>query len=455
MWKRLLNAERIGFRGRSAPDPRSAFQRDFDRIIFSSAFRRLQDKTQVFPLPSSDYVRTRLTHSLEVATVGRSLGVMVGKVLQQRHRGAFRGLESGDIGALVAAACLAHDIGNPPFGHSGESAIQSWFQDPMGRQYINKLRPREAADLLAFEGNAQGLRTLVRLQSPDNLGGLQLTYATLGAFLKYPSESTVKTDRLRSSGQSTKKHGYFQSEREVVQEIAEKVGLVWRSASPRVWARHPMAFLMEAADDISYRIIDFEDGYRLGHLTYAETSAHLLRFFKEREKKAISARLRSIGEDKERVEYLRARAVNHLIHQVVEVFLDEEKNILNGSFDSEIVAVIPSADVLRSIRELSRQKVYTAREVLEIEAAGFDVLGGLLTYLVPAVLEGRLGKKSPRKSSAKYFELLPARARANCQTAATNDYERLLLATDFISGMTDSYAVTLFKMLKGISLPTT
>jgi dGTPase len=325
----------------------------------------------------------------------------------------------------------------------------------LGDEVLNRLQSRERADFLAFEGNAQGLRTLVRLQSPDNQGGLQLTYATLGAFLKYPRESSIATDTLSTTGQSTKKNGYFQSEKEVVLDIASNLGLVSRGVSPQAWGRHPMAFLMEAADDISYRIIDFEDGYRLGHLTYREISDRILRFFNKRDRRTMCSRLRLIRESKEKVEYLRARAINHLIHQVVEVFLDEEKNILNGSFDSELVSLIPSANMLGAIRKLSRQKVYTARQVVEIEAAGFDVLGGLLTYLVPAVLEGRLGRNSPRKSSAKYFELLPGRAQSKCKMRATNDYERLLVATDFVSGMTDSYAVTLFKMLRGISLPTT
>lgn len=454
MWKTLLNTHRIGDRRRAAgPDRRSPFKRDLDRILFSAAFRRLQDKTQVFPLPGSDYVRTRLTHTLEVSTIGHSLGTMVGDVLRRRHKRDFKGFESADIGALVAAACLAHDIGNPPFGHSGESAIQSWFGSDLAKEALAKMRAREVADLKVFEGNAQGLRIITRLQSPDNLGGLQLTYATLGTFLKYPREVAVCSDPYVPDGQSAKKNGFFQAERDMVSEIATELNLVKRHTAPLSWYRHPLAFLMEAADDISYRVIDFEDGFRLGHIAYREAVDRFMALFKKRDRRAISNRLSMLRENKEKIEYLRAKAINQLIKEVVDIFLASEKAILCGRFDAELVSAIPSATALERIRDLSRKKVYSVRQVVEIEAAGFEVLGGLLAYVIPAVLEGRLGRESRCKNSAKYFELLPARSRAICRSKRTTDYERALIATDFVSGMTDSYAVALYKMLKGISLP--
>jgi dGTPase len=453
MWSELLSNRRLGSRDVDQVDARSPFQRDFDRIVFSSAFRRLQDKTQVFPLPSSDYVRTRLTHSLEVATIGRSLGVMTGAEIKKRYRRELRDFDVPDFGAIVAAACLAHDIGNPPFGHSGEAAIRNWFANAsVGQAALKGLSPREAADLQSFEGNAQGFRVLTKLQTPDNHGGLQLTHATLGTFLKYPREASLASDALVSQGQSTSKNGYFQDERRFVSDLAMSLGLVVRSAKPVSWARHPLAFLVEAADDISYRIIDFEDGFRLGHVEYKEAAAKLLALLDRQGQRRARQRLRTIAGPKDRIEYLRARAINALIGEVVEIFLDEEKRILSGKFDAELVSLIPKSRQLRSIRELSKEKVYSVRNVVEIEAAGFEVLGGLLDHFVPALLD--VGRRSTSKRNEKYFRLLPARAQKLYGNKSASDYQRLLIATDFISGMTDSYAVSMFKTIRGISIPT-
>lgn len=454
MWMSLLNPQRLGKKEKDSGDPRSAFQRDFDRIVFSSAFRRLQDKTQVFPLPSSDYVRTRLTHSLEVSSIGRSLGAMVGKVIKDRHAKELADLETADFGAIVAAACLAHDIGNPPFGHSGESAIRYWFSSAgRGQQAISGVSEREAQDFLSFEGNAQGFRVLTRLQAPDNFGGLQLTYGTLGAFLKYPREVNLTTESLPTSGQSTSKNGFFQSEREHVLTLASGMQLVERSKSPMAWARHPLAFLVEAADDISYRIIDFEDGFRLGHVSYDVAAESLLDVLRDSTRRDVVKKLSGIAAgEKDKIEYIRARVINELIHEVVKIFLDLESDILSGKFDDELVSRVPRAEGLKRIRNLSKDKVYSARDVVEIEAAGFDVLGGLLDYFVPAVQEAGTGVRDKR--TAKYFELLPARAKALYGNPRATPYERLLIATDFVSGMTDSYAVSLYKTVKGISIRT-
>jgi len=452
MWSRLMSSHRLGKKGPDSPDSRSPFQRDFDRIVFSSAFRRLQDKTQVFPLPSSDYVRTRLTHSLEVSSVGRSLGEMVGAQLKSRYKKELGTFETADFGAVVASACLAHDIGNPPFGHSGETAIRSWFTtSALGRKALKAISDREAADLLSFEGNAQGFRVLARLQTPDNHGGLQLTHATLGTFLKYPRESALSRERLRWKGQSTSKNGFFQAEREFVLTLAKEMALVQRSTFPLAWARHPLAFLVEAADDISYRIIDFEDGFRIGHVSYPEAEERLLDLLPAKKRPKASKKLKRIAGPKDKIEYLRARVINELINEVVDLFLDVEKDAVSGKYDVELVTEIPQATKLESIRKVSKEKVYAVRDVVEVEAAGFEVLGGLLDAFVPAVLEAERGSGSKR--SAKYFELLPSRSRKLYGNPKSTPYERMLIATDFVSGMTDSYAVSLFKTVRGISLP--
>src|SRR4051812_20139828 len=267
-WPQLLCADRLGVASSGAPDAaRSPFQIDSDRIIFSSAFRRLQDKTQVFPLADNDYVRTRLTHSLEVASVGRSLGARVGDAICKKH---FPGgeIHASDVGAIVWAASLAHDLGNPPFGHSGEDAIRHWFTTSARAQEARaSFTEAEVRDLECFEGNAQGFRIIARLQMPDN-PGLRLTYATLAAFTKYPRASVLPV--ATNGGSSTKKFGFFQSESELFEQVATGTGLLRRNPEALWWSRHPLAFLVEAADDICYRLVDFEDGFRLKHLSYKE-----------------------------------------------------------------------------------------------------------------------------------------------------------------------------------------
>ena len=260
-WAQLLSRQRLGSnRLPSAETSRTDFQRDFDRIVFCSAFRRMQDKTQVFPLSTVDYVRTRLTHSLESSSLGRSMGTLVGEQVIQRHR--LRGFEASDFGDICAAACLAHDIGNPPFGHSGEDAIRYWAREASyGRRRVSMLPEATREDFLCFEGNAQGFRILTRLQNPDEPGGLQLTSATLAAFSKYPREAWLGGNRF--DGASAKKQGFVAEDRPLFNEIAENVGLLRRHERYAIWRRHPLAFLVEAADDISYRVIDLEDGLDL------------------------------------------------------------------------------------------------------------------------------------------------------------------------------------------------
>ena len=454
-WMQLLSNRRLGKAvGDNDADQRSPFQRDFDRIVFSSAFRRLQDKTQVFPLPESDYVRTRLTHSLEVACVGRSLGEMVGAGLLDRHDELRKALSKADFGAIVGAACLAHDIGNPPFGHSGESAIQGWFENlsefRTREKLLAGLNPREIADFQSFEGNAQGFRVLTTLQNANNRGGLQLTMATLATFMKYPREVKLVDEPDLGAGQSNKKFGFFQSEAHFAKEVAATVGLISKSTKISAWSRHPLAFLVEAADDICYRTIDFEDGYRVGCVSFNDAKELLLGIVKGKD---IVEKLKNIDGEKEQIEFLRARAINRMITEVVAIFLKREEEILAGTFDSELVAEMGSGVRLEAIRALSEKRVYSARTVVEIEAAGFEVLGGLLDYFVPAVFDvAKEGKKAAPRSK-KYLQLLSQSAQQVLAKSDCSDCERVRCLTDFVSGMTDSFAISMYRKLAGISLP--
>jgi len=306
-WERLLSRRRLGTAPSAEVPDRTAFQRDYDRLVFSSAFRRLQDKTQVFPLAESDYVRTRLTHSLEASCVGRSLGTLVGQALEESDR-LPDAIGAADVGAIVAAAGLAHDIGNPPFGHSGEDAIGHWFaHSEAGRRYLDQLDEAQAEELRRFEGNAQGFRVITRLQNPDSAGGLGLTCATLGAFSKYPRGAARSAAEREYDGASNKKFGFFEAERGRFETVAAEVGLIPRRAGES-WYRHPLAFLVEAADDICYHIVDLEDAFRLGHVTFAETEALLHAIAAPR-----SGRLSAIQGEKEKIAYLRATAINALV----------------------------------------------------------------------------------------------------------------------------------------------
>ena len=448
-WPQLLCADRLGAKRSGDAEPqRSPFQRDSDRVIFSSAFRRLQDKTQVFPLAENDYVRTRLTHSLEVASVGRSLGAIVGTAICDR--GGLSGFHASDFGAIVSAAALAHDLGNPPLGHSGEDAIRVWFEkSPIAADARAPLRKIEQEDLARFEGNAQGFRVITRLQMPDN-PGLRLTHATLGAFAKYSIESLVPEKARIHEGGSTKKLGFFQIEGEFFTEVADRCGLIRRSPLHAWWARHPLAFLVEAADDICYRLVDFEDGFRLGYLDYDEVRDAFVRVIGD---ESAGQRAERIRERKARIEFLRARAIGAAVEQTAALFLANEEAILRGEFDQPLIDHIPAAEELEAIRGRSVATIYATTRGVEIEAAGFAVLGGLLDDFVAAVSDlARRGKHaSPR--SQKLLRLVPEQSIGPNREPDSNPYQRLLKMIDFVSGMTDSYAVSLYRKVRGISLP--
>ena len=447
-WETLLSPARLGKSGSEPLDAlRSPFQRDYDRIVFSSAFRRLQDKTQVFPLAGSDYVRTRLTHSLEAGCVGRSLGARIGGDIVRSRK--LENIHPSHFGDIVAAACLAHDIGNPPFGHSGEDAIRHWFAtSEVARRIAPSLSPAERADFEQFEGNAQGFRILTRLQMPDNEGGLQLTCATLGAFAKYPLAS--HPPRLPGDCRaSAKKFSFFHAEAGRFAEVAERTGLIARPDGG--WCRHPLAFVVEAADDICYRLVDFEDGVRLGLIGYEEASEAFAGVIGSRKYLQSAADMQGAQEG---IEFLRAMAIGKVIEQAAAVFAAHEEEILAGVFEDSLIQHTAASEPLRKIVERSRKRLYANPRGVEIEAAGFEVIGGLLDLFVQAV-EARAAQERGAKMPPRWknlLQIIPEAFIGPGAIPAPDAYTRLLRMTDYVSGMTDSFAVSLYKKLRGISL---
>lgn len=425
-------------------DIRSAFERDYDRIIFSGAFRRLQDKTQVHPMPKYDFVHNRLTHSLEVSSVARSLGKKVGHTVIARSPDlAEAGFTYHDLGAVVAAAALAHDVGNPPFGHSGEAGISDYFKSSsLKAELLEHLTENEWADLTNFEGNAQGFRILTQLN-----GGLRLTYPVLAAFTKYPHPAYFSNrDKSRKSH---KKYGYFQSEATLFGDMAERLQLLKYKDTAGVYMRHPLAFLVEAADDICYSIIDLEDGHQLGLVSYKQTEELLAAILKDGFQ---PEKLQKMKGDAERVGVLRALVINKLVEESAEVFLAHEDEILSGEFDTALTEIIDSNSTLEEISKISVQRIYRSQQVLQREAAGFEVLDGIMEAFTKAVY---FNFEAPDRTTSRHkniIRLLPVEYQANLKSAETL-YQRLLIITDFVSGMTDSAALNFFQTIKGISLP--
>lgn len=440
-WTRLLSTRRFG---QDHNDPviasRSPFHKDQDRIVFSSAFRRLQDKTQVHTLAESDYVRTRLTHSMEVASVGRSLGANAGQVIIDRH---LRGSDytPADFGHIVSAACLAHDIGNPPFGHFGEEVIRHWFargRDAMCR--ADGLTEAQIRDFEMFEGNAQGFRVLTKLQNWRNSGGLRLTYATLGAFTKYPRTSII--GELAPGDSGAKKFGVMQSEIEMFREIAAELGLLKRSED--YWCRHPLAYLVEAADDICYTIVDIEDGFKLGRLSFNEVEDILIRILGSPPK-----RYNEVEAPSERISYLRAKCIGRLIGEVSDIFKDHEALILAGNFKGDLLAHSRRADIFKEIHTLCQREIYRHPERIRVELSGAEILTTILDAFYEANLDRetahRTGSALPPRSEV-LMTLFPDGA-----DAPRPRYDWLLDITDFVSGMTDSFAVRQFREIRGIA----
>ncbi|MEQ1586938.1 MAG: deoxyguanosinetriphosphate triphosphohydrolase [Cyclobacteriaceae bacterium] len=438
-WIQLLSSQRLNQKSDSTESTRSTFEQDYDRIVFSHPFRRLQDKTQVHPLPEHDFVHTRLTHSLEVSSVGRSLGRRVGEVLIQRHAELKEKFSSHDFGTVVASASLAHDLGNPPFGHSGEDGLSDFFLHHEGQKYKPHFTESEWADLTHFEGNAQGFRILNKSQYQ----GLRLTIATLGAFTKYPCPALF-TERNKSK-KSQKKFGFFQTEQSLFDQTAEKLGLI--KNADHVWARHPLAFLVEAADDICYNIIDLEDGCRLGLVSVNETIELLAGILRQDFNPDKAARIKSVDE---KIGVLRAMAIGKLINDVVDVFLHYETEILSGQFDQALTDLGAYKNELKQIIDISIERIYLARHVVEIESAGFEVLPGLLDEFIKAA--EHLVKKNQARKYSNLARLLPQETASIILTNPDNTYLHFREVVDFVSGMTDRHALSLYRKIKGFEI---
>ena len=454
-WERLLSRRRYPEQPQlhvvtDAPPVRGAFVADYDRVVFSSAFRRLQRKTQVMPLPETDFVHTRLTHSLETASVGRSLGRLGGRLLLEETDDLARTLPhlDSDFGDIVAAACLAHDIGNPPFGHSGEDAVSTYFRSAAAEPFVRVLNPAQRADLQRFEGNAAGFRILTHTYAAHSSGsaGLGLTYATLGAFTKYPRPSVFE-ETASTHGTSEKRHGYFQTEAARFQEVAQELGLLAKppGAVAGFYHRHPLAFLVEAADDICYRIIDFEDGLKLG-LIPCEAGLGLMRdILGDAPGRRGSVEWRDWREE---LGYLRARLINRLVQQTARLFADRATAFLHGRADEPLVQHLDCWEQLQYMNSLTAEHLYQSRPVLEIETAGFEVMAGLFDAFLHAIFDPHSGPRS-----RKLQQLLPAQFRAVGPQEGISAYEQIILLTDYLGGLTDQNALSLFRTIRGNNLP--
>lgn len=446
-WEQLLARGRFGDKPGFIPTQvvRSEFEVDYDRIIFSAPFRNLQDKTQVFPLPDQAFVHTRLTHSLEVSSVGRSLGKAAGEFLLEKYPQLSKtNITSFEIGAIVAAAALTHDIGNPPFGHAGEEAISDFFKfNPSGKIWESHVRKEQWSDLCNFEGNAQGFRMLVSKQF-----GLKLTYATLAAFTKYPRPSMIaQRDFAR---RSQKKYGFFINQLTDFEQLGTILGI--EKSSQECWYRHPLAFLVEAADDICYSIIDLEDGCTLGLVSFDETVQLLAPILKD---KFDPQKLNEPRTEAQNLGALRALAIGELIRETVEVFANYEESMCKGNFDKALTDIIPSSKALKAITEISVQKIYRSKVVLEKEAAGFQVLEGLLEVFSNALYHQFYDPERFSGQDRSILHLLPQDFPLKGWGAEVNPYLLLRSLVDFIAGMTDKYALNLYRRVKGISFPAT
>lgn len=437
-WPQLLSPNRLSAKPDAIESSRSAFEQDYDRIIFSHPFRRLQDKTQVHPLPVHDFVHTRLTHSLEVSSVGRSLGKKVGEVIVQRHAELKNDFSLFDFGAIVAAASLAHDLGNPPFGHAGEDALSDFFlHHAQGKSFQGQVSESQWADLTKFEGNAQGFRLLNKAQY-----GLKLTAATLGAFTKYPCPSLFAS--RDKSKKSQKKFGFFQTEENAFQSAAERLGLI--RVNQHAWCRHPLAFLVEAADDICYSLIDLEDGCRLGLVSFSDTVEMMAFILGNQFDPSKLNRQISLNE---KLGVLRAMAIGKLVDDCTSIFLDEEKNILDGKFDRALTDQSQHHRALEMISKVSVENIYRARHVVEIEATGHEVLPGLLQEFCLAGCHW--ARKDQSRKYSNLALLLPEEVRWNIGQEPENIYGVLRQVIDFVSGLTDRHAISLYKKIKGFS----
>jgi dGTPase len=441
-WNQILSTTRLGqeeFATVGNKHSRTQFQRDYDRIIFSSPFRRMQNKTQVFPLPGSVFVHNRLTHSLEVASVGRSLGSMFVEKAETDRMEIDNPLFQ-EIGSVVSAACLAHDMGNPPFGHSGEDAIAQYFKKNSEPRLRNELTDAQWKDFTQFDGNANAFRLLSHQFNGRRDGGFALTYTTLASIVKYPFESAL-TEKP--------KFGFFQSEKEIYQRIARELGLVELSENPARYVRHPLVFLVEAADDICYQLMDLEDAHKLKIHSFEQTRSLLLQFFDlQTEAKQIARMnetLNLVADPNEQIAYLRASAIGKLVKECVTAFCEKQEEILAGSFQKPLISHVSptSKAAIDEIKKVSYRDIYNDRSVVEIEISGYQIIGTLLEVFTEAILQPNDG------FSQRLLGLMPAQYGGNHQST----YEKVQSVVDFVSGMTDLYALDLYRKIKGINIP--
>lgn len=438
-WHQLISSARWGKQNsqRSATEQRTEFQRDYDRLIFSSPFRRLQNKTQVFPLPGSVFVHNRLTHSLEVSSVGRSLGADVARLLIPRYAGEdVAALES--ISAIVSAACLAHDLGNPPFGHEGEAAIRSFFAEGEGLHLQNKLPIEVWNDITHFDGNANTFRLLTHQFNGRRAGGFVMTYSTLAAIAKYPFSSSLATHP---------KFGFFEAEREAFAHIFKELGIptLEKEGTNLRFARHPLVYLVEAADDICYEVMDIEDAHKLRILSTEETRQLLLDFFSEEERKALCSAYPEGTDAGDQIAYLRSCVINALERACVEVFVEHEAEILEGTFQGSLISQLPAplSSAYQKCAAVARKRIYRSKEVADIELSGYHIIYTLLSLMIGAVT-------APEKT---YSQLLLRHVSAQYEVHSPDLSTRVMAVLDYLSGMTDVYALDLFRKVRGMQLP--
>lgn len=442
-WKQLISNKRLGQESRHAirHDDRSEFKRDYDRLIFSAPFRRMQNKTQVFPLPGSIFVHNRLTHSLEVASVGMSLGNDVAHCVM-KTRPELADTLFTQIGTIVSTACLAHDMGNPPFGHSGEKAIQTFFTEGKGAYLKDRLSPELWNDITHFEGNANAFRLLAHRFKGRRDGGFVMTYTTLASIVKYPFASA-----LAEKGHG--KFGFFCTEADIFRRIADDLGIIRKSADgcPAEYARHPLVYLVEAADDICYEIMDIEDAHKLKIVTYEETKRLFLDFFDEKGQNHIMQRIHDeeITDDNEKVIYMRACVINALERACVDTFMKHEEEIMRGEFSGSLIDSIDDRLVraYRNCTELSKKKIYKSKPVLDVELSGFKIMDSLMEVMTEAAV-------NPQRF---YSRQLISRVSSQYDISAPDLETRIMAVIDYISGMTDVYALDIYQKINGISLP--
>lgn len=438
-WKQLLSIKRFGLENYEnyKTEMRTEYQRDYDRLIFSSPFRRLQNKTQVFPLPGSVFVHNRLTHSLEVSSVGRSIGENVARELRKKYPHTDAHFE--EIGSIVSAACLAHDLGNPPFGHSGEEAISTFFSEGKGKT-LKPLIEEEGgrwSDFIFFEGNANAIRLLMHQFRGRRKGGFAMTYTTIASIVKYPYSSEL------SGGKN--KFGFFASEEGDYKQIADELGIIKLSEHPLKFSRHPLVYLVEAADDICYQVMDIEDAHKLHLVSTEKAKELLLGFFNEERKSRRLDTLSYVTDINEQIAYLRASVIGSLVDACSAIFMENEEDILDGSFGGSLIKKLPEQykSAYENCSRFAAENIYRSKDVLDVELAGHRIIGFLLESFIEAV-------NNPQHS---YSKLLLDRIPEQYDTNADTLYGKVQSIIDYISGMTDVYALDLYCKLTGIGLP--